>query len=91
MNELTRAELIDKICLADAIDDCGQVGCSSSCDKCEDVLNYLLDRYDAKVRAKVLEELWQTLCKYKQDINDANYGFNFVEIAFNEVKNKYTK
>ena len=50
-------------------------------------LGYQQGRADE--RAKMVDELWQTLCKYKQDINDANYGFNFVEIAFNEVKNKY--
>lgn len=43
----------------------------------------------AKERAKVLDEVWRVFCKYEKDINDANYGFNFVEIAFNEVKNKY--
>lgn len=50
MNELTRAELIEMICPADTTYDCNQGNCSSSCDKCEDILNYLIDRYDAKVR-----------------------------------------
>lgn len=51
MNELTRAELYEMICPTDATYDCNQGNCSSSCDKCKDILNYLLDRYDATVRA----------------------------------------
>lgn len=53
-----------------------------------------MDAYNkgrADEREMLLNELWQNFCKYKQDINDANYGFVFVEIAFNEVKNKHNK
>lgn len=72
MNELTRAELIDRICLADATCDCGQGNCSSSCDKCEDILNYLLDRYDAKVRADERK-------KAERDFQNSDYWNDYLE------------
>lgn len=56
MNKLSREELLEKICPTDATNDCCQGNCSYSCDKCDDVLNYLLDRYDSKVRADAIEE-----------------------------------
>ncbi|MCQ2211269.1 MAG: hypothetical protein MJZ34_13375 [Paludibacteraceae bacterium] len=56
MNEISRKELIEKICLTDATYDCGQGDCSSSCSKCDDVLNYLLDRYDKQIMSDAIEE-----------------------------------
>jgi len=56
MNKLSREELLEKICPTDAINDCCQGDCSYSCDKCDDVLNYLLDRYDEKVKTDAIEE-----------------------------------
>jgi len=56
MNKLSREELLEKICPTDATNDCCQGNRSYSCDKCDELLNYLLDRYDAKVRATAIEE-----------------------------------
>ena len=51
MNELTRAELVEMICPTSATYDCCQGNCSSNCDECDDLMNYLLDRYDKTIRA----------------------------------------
>lgn len=63
MNELSREELLEKICPTDATNDCCQGNCSCSCDKCDDVLNYLLDRYDAKVKADAIQEFVKSIEK----------------------------
>lgn len=37
---------------------------------------------------KALEDLWNTLVKYQRAIENANYPFNFIQIAFDEVRER---
>lgn len=83
MNELTRAELFEMICPTDATYDCNQGNCSSSCDKCEDILNYLLDRYDAKVRADAIAE-FKDLGKLYSEIREEAYK-EFAEVIAMDI------
>lgn len=82
MNEISRKELIEKICLADATYDCGQGDCSSSCSKCDDVLNYLLDRYDKQIMSDAIDE-----CISKIDtLEQISFGIVEVDLIRNLLK-----
>ena len=58
---MDREELIDRICPTDATYECGQVGCSSNCEKCEEVLNALLNKYDKQIRADAIDDFQEWL------------------------------
>ena len=65
MNDyLTRAELLEMICPTSATYECCQGDCSTSCDKCEGVMNYLLDRYDQTIRADEREKAIDEFVEY---------------------------
>lgn len=55
MSDLSREELLSNICFVDAINECVE-GRDCGCDKCDSILNCLLDRYDAKIRADAINE-----------------------------------
>lgn len=80
-DEMTRAELMDKICPIEAVSDCNNGTCTRACDKCDITLNQWLDRYDATLKRKVIEkiqsvalvsiysDLWETLEQMKEEDN----------------------
>lgn len=61
---MTRDELLDKICLTDSIADCCSSDYIFECDDCKVTLGYILDEYEADIRAEVIDEIKELMKKY---------------------------
>lgn len=80
-DEMTRADLMDRICPIEAVSDCNNGTCTRACDKCDITLNQWLDKYDATLKREVIEkiqsvalvsvysDLWDTLEQMKEEDN----------------------
>lgn len=87
---MDREELIERICLTDATYECGQVGFSGNCEKCEEVLNALLDEYDKQIKADAIDEFTDALINpnnyesydFDECLSDSNKANDFYKYVF---------
>lgn len=47
---------------------------------------HCIEEHDKQIRAEVIEEFAKKLYEQENNINDANYGFNFVKKVIDEMK-----
>lgn len=83
---MTRDELLDKICPADSITDCCSSDCIFGCDDCKVTLGYMLDEYEADIKAETIDEFYNLLLDNKNEINASNYPWNYIELVIMKME-----